>query len=340
MGALFTLYIVYIYTRFFAVCCCYIYGVLSHSVCIRLIRERIQGRLTKREIIVMPGDRIFVCMNPYYSLVKEKLKSLRTEETNNQTCKLVAVQSNAEDENSKLAFGGNLSKTKRTPEYRASMFGRTASAVFRMVMLKAVQIPENHWPDAGERTKTRNKNALEFTRSKDENAKTYPLFELLNPNNNTKKNARKYWRHYDQMFPHFLIEDEVLEHKGRKVPFENTMFILRESTRQVIEITTKACATMYPPSPGWKKGEFDCEVQVSCICKKIIDEGEEGEESEEGEEGEGGEEGEESKESEEGEEGEENRRILNELRAVVDAPRSSPHVRRRSDVLRSLADIE
>ena len=268
-----------------------------------IIRERIQGRLTDREIIVMEGDRIFVNINPNYShLIKEKLSLLKPETTNHQTCKLDAVQSDAKDENSKLAFGGSLSETKRTPGQRASAFGRTASAVFRMVMLKAVQIPENHWPNIGEHTKPRNKNALEFTRSNDRNAILYPLFRLLNPNNNTKKNARKYWGHYDQMFPHFLIEDEVLEHKGEKVLFENTMFILRESAPQVIEITTKASATMYPPLKlGWKKGEFDCKVEVSCICK-IFDQNEDNDE------------------------------IFNGLMAEVDAPRSERHERRRSVV--------
>ena len=258
----------------------------------------------------MEGDRIFVSINPYYShLIKEKLSLLEMKKTNNQTCKLVAVKSNAKDENSKLAFGGNLSETKRTPEYRALMFGRTASAVFRMVMLEAVQIPENHWPKLGERTKTRNKNALYFTPSKDGKVR-YPVFELLNPNNNTKKNARKYWRHYDQMFPHFLIEDEVLEHKGEKVLFENTMFILRESAPQVIEITTKANATMYPPLKlGWKEGEFDCKVEVSCICKTF-------------------------------DQNEDNDEIFNGLMAEVDAPRFERHERRRSVVLRSLGDIE
>ena len=71
----------------------------------------------------MPGDRIFVNINPPYNPVEEDLDSLETEETNYQTCKLVAVQSNAKDDDSKLAFGGNLNKTKRTPGQRASAFG-------------------------------------------------------------------------------------------------------------------------------------------------------------------------------------------------------------------------
>ena len=246
----------------------------------------------------MEGDRIFVNVDPPYDYVQNKLRRIDTV-INHQTCKLNAVQSNAKNENSKLAFGGNLTETNRTPEYRASEFGRTASAVFRMVMLRAVQIPEHLWPNIAKRTKKRNKAAMKFEVKTEGNNAAFQL-----PNYNTKENARECWSRYDQVFPHSLIENEVLKHKGRKVLFENTMFILRESAPQVIEITTKAYATMYPRSPGWRKGEFDCNVEVSCTCKQINDEDEE------------------------------NQRILNELREQVNAPTSSEHGRRRSDALR------
>ena len=254
----------------------------------------------------MEGDSIFVNINPCYShLVKENLSLLKPKETNHQTCNLVAVQSNAEDDDSKLAFGGSLNKTKRTEGQRASAFGRTASAVFRMVMLRAVQIPKKYWPTLGKHARKRNKNALDFK-------VTYPKgddagFQLLNHNNNTdeenQKIARGYWSHYDAMFPHSLIENEVLKNITNKVRFKNTMFIFRESTRQLIEITTEANATMYPP--GWKKGEFDCNVEVSCTCQKII-------------------------------ESKENDKILNELMKQVNAPRSSTHERSRSSALKLL----
>ena len=247
----------------------------------------------------MEGDRIFVNIDPPYDYVQNKLREIHPviRVTNHQTCKLNAVQSNAKDENSKLAFGGNL-KAKQTPEYRASEFGRTASAVFRMVMLRAVQIPDKLWPNIAKRTKKRNKAAMKFeVKTEGNNA----AFQLLNYN--TKENARECWSRYDQVFPHFLIENEVLKHKGETVPFKNTMFILRKSTPQVIEIITEAYATMYPPlGLGWKVGEFDCNVEVSCICKTF-------------------------------DQNKANVGILNELMAEVRPSSSSRHERRQSSVL-------
>ena len=207
----------------------------------------------------MPGDRIFVSIDPpnYYV---EKFDKIDMDVTNRQTCKLDVVQSNAKDDERSFVFGDNA-VAKASPEHHASVFGRTASAVFRMVMLEAVQIPDKLWPKIAKRTFSRNKAAMKFeVNTEGDNA----AFQLLN-DNNTKENAREYWSRYDQAFPHSLIKNEVLEHEGEQVPFKNTMFILRRPARQVIEITTKAYATMYPPC--WKVGEIDCNVEVSCICK-------------------------------------------------------------------------
>ena len=194
----------------------------------------------------MKGDRIFVNIDPPYDYVEDELSDVTLDETNRQTCTLDAVQSNGREGDSIFAFGGNLDEEKSS-EQRASAFGRTASAVFRMVMLRAVQIPEEHWPKFGDPAMTRNKKTMVFKVTKRNN----PPFKLLN--DDTKENAREYWSRYDQAFPHFLIENEVLKHTREKVPFKNTMFILRRSAPQVIEITTKAYATMNPRSPGWEE---------------------------------------------------------------------------------------
>ena len=246
----------------------------------------------------MKGDRIFVNIDPPYDYVEDELSDIKLDETNRQTCTLDAVQSNAGKDDI-FAFGGNLDEEK-SPEQRASAFGKTASAVFRMVMLQAVQIPKEHWPEFGNPAMSRNKNAMAF---KVTGHNSLP-FQLLNSsNNNTKENARKYWSRYDQAFPHSLIENEVLKHTGEKVPFKNTMFILRRSAPQVIEINTKAYATMNPPD--WEEGEFDCNVEVSCICKTF-------------------------------DQNNENAEILNDLREQVKAPKSSVHKRSRSSALESL----
>ena len=257
--------------------------------------------LTERKIIVMEGDMIFVNTDSNYTSASERIESLSPNVTHRQSSTLKVVQSNCEDDRSIFAFGGRLGNRK-TPKQRASAFGRTASAVFRMVMLQAVQIDERHWPNLGQNTKRRNKQKMNFevTQSPDNHA-----FTLLGNNenvNNTKDNARKYWCHYDMMFPHFFIENEVLKNKGREVVFKKTMLILRnfEEVYQAIEITTKAWATMYPR--GWKTGEFYSCVEVSCTCKAI-----------------------------ENDDNTEN--IWEQLRALQNAPRSRPHTRSRRDAM-------
>ena len=247
----------------------------------------------------MEGDKIFVNIDPPYYYAKE-FEKIKMQVTNHQTCKLDVVQSNAKDDKRSFVFGG-IAIAKASPEYHASAFGKTASAVFRMVMLEAVQIPEVHWPHIGKRTTKRNKAAMKFeVNTEGDNA----AFQLLN--DNTKQNAREYWSRYDQLFPHFLIENKVLKNEGEQVPFENTMFILRQLERQVIEIATKAYATMYPPLKlGWKEGEFDCNVEVSCKCKTF-------------------------------DKNNANDEILKGLTAEVDASSSSTHERSRSSVLKLL----
>ena len=246
----------------------------------------------------MEGDKIFVNIDPPYYYAKE-FDKMEMEVTNRQTCKLDAVQSNAKDDKRSFVFG-DITVAKASPEHHASVFGRTASAVFRMVMLEAVQIPDKLWPKIAKRTFSRNKAAMKFEVNREgDNA----AFQLLN-DNNTKENAREYWSRYDQAFPHYLIENEVLKHEGEQVPFKNTMFILRRPARQVIEITTTASATMYPLR--WEEGEFDCNVEVLCICKTYN-------------------------------QNNANDKILNGLTAEVDASSSSTrHERSRSSVLKLL----
>lgn len=85
------------------------------------------------------------------------------------------------------------------------------------------------------------------------------------------------------------------------------MLIFRNSTEgdstEVIEITTEAYATMYPP--GWKTGEFYSRVTVTCTRREIDD-------------------------------NDNNREILAELRALPNVPSSRPHTRSRFDAVRSL----
>ncbi len=91
----------------------------------------------------MDGVFIFVNIDPLFNIPLEVLTELRNqgrlEETNVQRAWLEQpVQSNDDDNANKFKFGGQNALDHGCS---ASAFGRTASAVFRMVMLHAVQIP-------------------------------------------------------------------------------------------------------------------------------------------------------------------------------------------------------
>ena len=251
---------------------------------------------------------IFVNTDFNYTLASQKL--LSTYVTHRQSSTLKVVQSNSKGNGSIFAFGGILDNRK-TQNQRALAFGRTASAVFRMVMLQAVQINERHWPNLGKRTMRRNKPAIRFeiTQSPDRENSEFKLLRNVNNTRLTRKIAHEYWSRYDKMFPHFFIQNEVLKNIGREVVFKNTMLILRnsEEVKQVIEITTEACATMYPTAPGWKTGEFDSHVKVSCTCKAIVD-------------------------------NHNNRQILNRFRALRNVPSYRPHTRSRHVALNLLTN--
>ncbi|CAH3115629.1 unnamed protein product, partial [Pocillopora meandrina] len=113
-------------------------------------------------------------------------------------------------------------------------FGRTASAVARMCMLSAVGIKSEFWPNIGKLTRKRNKKNIEkmvFIK---------PLFRLAI----NKNKARYYWSKYDQLYPHFLIEDEVRRTK------------------------TKSGQTSMP-RPGKGLYTFNSSVSVTCIVRDI-----------------------------------------------------------------------
>ncbi|XP_028400197.1 uncharacterized protein LOC114523466 [Dendronephthya gigantea] len=217
----------------------------------------------------MEGDLIFVNIDPGYNIasdaIEELKKSGRLEEMNQQRSWLEAIQSNVDGDNNVFKFGGE----NAGPDEAASAFAEIASSVFRMVMLQAVKISEDWWPELQENVMKRNTKAL---RSQVMSASP---FHLLDKKNDNKKTARKYWRKYDHVFPQSTIESQVLENHGVSVNFHNKMLIFRSNFSEVIEIITEANAAMEPL--GWNAGEFDSNVQVKCIRKEIKPSEEEGE---------------------------------------------------------------
>jgi hypothetical protein len=218
----------------------------------------------------MDGDMLFTNIDPGYNIGLQALEELgnegRLEILNQQRSWLEAIQSDVDGDKNILTFGGENAR----PDEGASAFGQTASAVFRMVMLRAVQIREDWWPELHEKTTERNKNALRFQ------VLSGSAFKLLDTQNDNKDAARRYWRKYDHAFPPSLIESEVSENHGSNVNFHNKMLIFRNNFSEVVEIVTHAHATMDPL--GWNAGEFDSYVQVECIQREIkSDVGKEGE---------------------------------------------------------------
>lgn len=162
------------------------------------------------------------------------------------TCKQANIESNDPDEDRRFMFGGQ-GDTKLA-------FGRTASAVVRMCMLEATGVPQSAWPKPGEQTSKRNKAKLHNPLGEQR------LFRLAD----YKDRARHYWSKYDQLYPHFRIQDEVRQvalNKQASIP--SMMLIFRGNFTEVIEVTTTFNAT--------PRGEqqFDSYIHVSCIVRKI-----------------------------------------------------------------------
>ena len=219
----------------------------------------------------MEGDLIFVNIDPVFNIALEAVEELggqgRLEEINRQESWLHAIQSDVDGDDDDgddniFKFG------EETQRQHALAFGRTASAVFRMVMLHGVQIKKEKWPSLGKNTKKRNREALQFKVS--EQFKNKEALQLLGENP-TKKTVKQYYEKYDQVFPPSLISRKLLTNKGRNVPFHNKMLIFRNNFGEVIIIETTANARMYPsPKWGWKsKREFDSDVKVTCTRKTI-----------------------------------------------------------------------
>ncbi len=214
----------------------------------------------------MDGVFIFVNIDPLFNIPLEVLTELRNQErlevTNVQRAWLEQpVQSNDDDNANNFTFGGENAMDHGCS---ASAFGRTASAVFRMVMLHAVQIPRGLWPEFGETSESRNKRSLKFEvlLARPPSNESFKL--LTNPN---KETARMYWSTYDHIFPHFHIESEVLRNvdgRGRRADFRNMMLIFRNNFSEVLEITTNADATM-----NRQDGTYDSHINVLCIRRAI-----------------------------------------------------------------------
>ena len=200
----------------------------------------------------MNQECIFVQTDPAFNVVLDCLKELRDQKrlqvTQYHWADLKNIESNDAKEERKSMFGG-----KRLPPSHA--FGRTASAIVRMCMLEAAGVPRNLWPRPGKHAAKRNKAKLHNPLGQQP-----PGFRLAA----TERIATHYLSKYDQLYPHFKIEDKVHEAGlNRQISIPSMMLIFRENFTEFVEITTTFKAT---PK---ENQQFDSYIHVTCIVRKI-----------------------------------------------------------------------
>ncbi|XP_068684658.1 uncharacterized protein [Montipora foliosa] len=207
------------------------------------------------------AEIIFVQTDPAFDIVLKSLTELsnqnRLRVTHIQAANLTDIESNDDNEVRRFMFGGERKA------YANTAFGLTASAVVRMCMLEAAGVPRRLWPAIGPDADRRNRAKLQNPFEDQPR-----LFSLAN-NRNT---ARHYWSKYDQLYPHFRIEDEVRQVAlNEQVSMPRMMLIFRENFTEVVEITTTFTATPR------EEQQFSSYIHVICIVRKISKPSEEGE---------------------------------------------------------------
>ena len=200
----------------------------------------------------MNQEFIFVQTDPAFNVVLYCLKELgdqnRLQVTHYQWAELRDIESNDANEERKFMFGGKTLFASHT-------FGRTASAIVRMCMLEAAGVPRKLWPKPGSNADRRNKAKLHKSLRK-------PIlgFRLAT----TERIATHYWSKYDQLYPHFRIEDEVdAVDLYTQISIPSMMLIFRENFTEVVEITTTFKATPREDQ------QFDSYIHVTCIVREI-----------------------------------------------------------------------
>ena len=199
----------------------------------------------------MNQEFIFVQTDPAFNIVLKCLKELREEKrlqvTHYQMAELRDIESNDDSEDRNFMFGGEGVNPNHA-------FGRTASAIVRMCMLEAAGVPRRLWPALGRNAGRRNKGKLHNPLGQQPRG-----FCLAT----TARTARQYWRKYNQLYPHFRIEDEVDEvDLNTQISIPSMMLIFRGFT-EVVEITTTFKATRREDQ------QFDSYIHVICIVRKI-----------------------------------------------------------------------
>ena len=153
------------------------------------------------------------------------------------------IESNNRSDELRLKFGGRYG------------FARTASSVLRMCMLAATNINPGLWPTIGSYSQARNVAKMVVE----------PGLPFSLANN--QLDARKYWSKYDQLYPHFLIEQAIQSASfNTLIRLPSMMFIFRSvgNLTEVIEINTTFTAIRRPLTDFFKSY-----IHVTCIVRSF-----------------------------------------------------------------------
>ena len=166
------------------------------------------------------------------------------------------IESNNSSDECRFIFGRD---DAIYPKKRIQAFGRTASSVLRMCMLRSAN--GECCPRIGSKSHDRNFKKMTFKYNS-------PRILLSN-------DTMEYYSHYDMMHPHFMFEHELLQRPlGEWWCMSSTMLVFRRNFSEVIEFNTNLNARdMSCVFDGNGKtfpfGTFESSVNVQCSVHNI-----------------------------------------------------------------------
>ena len=135
-------------------------------------------------------------------------------------------------------------------------FSRTASAVLRMCFLRSVDVNVAHWPNISRNVFIHNRNNMVVHVVHLELGVRFQGLLI-----ESARDARIYYSRYDQLHPHFFIEQKMEGAQG-PVQWERGMTIFMNNLAQLAVITT----AVEIQRAG---NTFNCQVTVSCTHYNI-----------------------------------------------------------------------
>ena len=176
-----------------------------------------------------------IAFNLGLEVLKELMKDDQIYECARQTADIINIESDDKNYKHRFRFGG---KNATSPTKVAHYFARTASAVLRMCMLRSINASDKFYPTIGINSKPRNIAKMDYK------YQGHTQFVLTD----SKMATMEYYSHYDQLHPHFKLEQEFVSvlHSGscRWSKQPTMMLIFRQNFSEIIEISTSLQAEL------------------------------------------------------------------------------------------------